>query len=161
MAGSAFTRNGASGSLDSDAALEMAAGADAVFQRANAAAEELAAASLQDEEQPREDSANEAAGWEIVHQHNSEYACWIVIAGRVLDATAYLGHHPGGATVIRRLAGKDATKAYEKAHHSRAADLKLYDFDIGALTDLKRLSRSARAAREYQKRLEAAATFLE
>jgi cytochrome b involved in lipid metabolism len=103
----------------------------------------------------------EAAGWEIVRQHNSEYACWIVIGGRVLDATGYLGHHPGGSAVIQKLAGKDATRAYERAYHSRAADLKLHDFDIGALTDTSRLSRAARAAREYRKRLEAAAAFLD
>lgn len=167
MASSAFTRAGASGSLDSDAALAMAADADAVFQRANAAADELAAASLEEEASVAAAgggaaaNGSEAAGWQMVRQHTSEYACWIVIGGRVLDATAYLGHHPGGSAVIQRLAGKDATRAYERAHHSRAADLKLHDFDIGALTDTKRLSRAMRAAREHRKRLEAAAAFLD
>ena len=176
MPGSAFTRAGASGSLDGDAALAIAIDADAVFQRANAAADQLAAASLKEEEEEEEEeeeasaaaaaagaaeAGSEAAGWEMVCQHNSEYACWIVIGGRVLDATAYLGHHPGGSAVIRRLAGKDATRAYERARHSRAADLKLHDFDIGALGDTERLAKAMRAAREHRKRLEAAAAFLD
>ena len=100
---------------------------------------------------------DDEAGWSIVRQHASEFACWIVIGGRVLDATAYLGHHPGGGTIIRKLAGRDATREYEKARHSRAADLKLRDYDIGALGDLKRLERAASAARVYAKRLELAA----
>jgi len=100
---------------------------------------------------------DDEAGWSIVRQHASEFACWIVIGGRVLDATAYLGHHPGGGTIIQKLAGRDATRAYENARHSRAADLKLRDYDIGALGDLKRLERAASAARVYAKRLELAA----
>ena len=102
----------------------------------------------------------DAAGWELVRQHNSEYACWIVVGGRVLDVTAYLGHHPGGSSVIQKLAGRDATKAYERARHSRGADMKLADFSIGALNDLKRLNRAARAAREHRERLERAAAYL-
>ena len=95
-----------------------------------------------------------------MREHADEFACWIVIGGRVLDATAYLGHHPGGSAVIQKLAGKDATRAYERARHSRAADLKLHDFDVGALSDVKRLTRAARAARENRARLEAAAAYL-
>jgi cytochrome b involved in lipid metabolism len=106
-------------------------------------------------------TTTEAAGWEIVRQHSSEFACWIVVGGRVLDVTAYLGHHPGGGTIIRKLGGKDATRAYEKARHSRAADLKLHDFDIGALSDVARLSRAAGGARERRERLEAAAAYLD
>mmetsp|Transcript_8392 Transcript_8392/g.27853 ORF Transcript_8392/g.27853 Transcript_8392/m.27853 type:complete len:92 (+) Transcript_8392:1068-1343(+) len=74
-------------------------------------------------------------------------ACWIVIGDRVMDLTSYLGHHPGGSSVIQRLAGRDATRAYERAHHSRGADMKLADFTIGRLSDLKRLRRAARGAR--------------
>ena len=95
-----------------------------------------------------------------VRQHNSESACWIVIDGRVLDATAYLGHHPGGSAVIHRLAGRDATRAYERARHSKGADMKLADFTIGKLSDLKRLRRAARQASEFRERLEAAEKYL-
>ena len=78
----------------------------------------------------------------------------------MLDATAYLGHHPGGSSVIHKLAGRDATRAYERARHSRGADMKLADFTIGKLSDLKRLRRAACEAREFKARLEAAAAYL-
>ena len=135
-----------------------AAVADAPSQRANAEADGLAAVSSQQGAQLIRGAEGE--GWQIVRQHSTEFACWVVIGGRVLDATSYLGHHPGGSMIIQRLAGKDATKAYERARHSRAADLKLHDFDIGALTDVKRLSRAAQEARERRDRLEAAAAYL-
>ena len=147
----------------SDATLRMAAMASKQIARANAVADELAAASLQpspDEAAGSEDERT-SAGWELVRQHSSEHACWIVIGSRVLDATGYLGHHPGGGAVIQRLAGRDATKAYRAAHHSRAADLKLHDFDVGAISDLPRLRRAARAAAEYGARLAAASKYLD
>lgn len=102
----------------------------------------------------------DAAGWEVVRKHSMETACWIVIGDRVLDVTSYLGHHPGGSTIIQRFAGADATKAYERARHSRGADMKLADFTVGKLSDLKRLKRAAREACEYRERLEAAARYL-
>lgn len=162
MPGSTFDRTmSAVGSLDSDEALNVAQNIEGMFRRANAAADELAVASLEPHHDSQDPAEADAEGWNIVRQHDSEYDCWIVIGGRVLDATAYLGHHPGGSTIIKRLAGRDATKAYERAYHSRAADLKLHDFDIGALSDVKRLSRAARQAQEVRKRLEAAAAYLD
>ena len=113
------------------------------------------------EEHAAVEADEDAAGWELVRQHNSEYACWIVVGGRVLDVTAYLGHHPGGSSVIQKLAGRDATKAYERARHSRGADMKLADFTIGKLSDIKRLRRAAGEARECRQRLEAAAKYLD
>lgn len=153
----ASTNAGATFSVDSDAALRVASSAEAFSQRANVAADELTAASLE-EDVPVADA--DAIGWELVRQHNSEFACWIVVGGRVLDATAYLGHHPGGSAVIQRLAGRDATRAYEKAHHSRAADLKLHDFVIGGLGDIRKLRRAAKDALHHSQRLESAAKYL-
>jgi cytochrome b involved in lipid metabolism len=139
--------------------METAALQSKLVERANAAADVLAAMSL--EEHAAVEADEDAAGWELVRQHNSEYACWIVVGGRVLDVTAYLGHHPGGSSVIQKLAGRDATKAYERARHSRGADMKLADFTIGKLSDIKRLRRAAGEARECRQRLEAAAKYLD
>eukprot|EP00442_Polarella_glacialis_P006129 CAMPEP_0115162330 /NCGR_PEP_ID=MMETSP0227-20121206/71898_1 /TAXON_ID=89957 /ORGANISM="Polarella glacialis, Strain CCMP 1383" /LENGTH=105 /DNA_ID=CAMNT_0002574521 /DNA_START=66 /DNA_END=383 /DNA_ORIENTATION=+ len=102
----------------------------------------------------------EEAGWKLVRQHNVSGTCWIVIGGRVIDASGYLGHHPGGSEVIQRLSGRDATDAYRAAPHSSAADMKLYDFDIGALTNVKRLERAALEATEYRERIAAASKYL-
>ena len=135
-----------------DAVMHTSSTQSRLAQRANAASNQQAVTTPLEED--------EAAGWELVRMHNSEYASWIVIGGRVLDVTGYLGHHPGGVKVIQKLSGRDATGAYEKARHSRAADMKLADFTIGKLGDIKRLRRAAQKARESRERLEAAAKYL-
>ncbi|KAH8901428.1 hypothetical protein GQ53DRAFT_851078 [Thozetella sp. PMI_491] len=48
--------------------------------------------------------------------HNSRESCWVIVAGQVYDLTDFLGHHPGGANVILRYGGKDATEEYEAVH---------------------------------------------
>ena len=150
--------SGEARSIDSEAIMKTAALQSKLVERVNAAADALTAVSL--EEQTAVEANEDAAGWELVRQHNSEYACWIVVGGRVLDVTSYLGHHPGGSSVIQKLAGRDATEAYESARHSRGADMKLADFTIGKLSDTKRLRRAACEARECRQRLEAAAKYL-
>ena len=161
-AGSAFeapgSASGVSLSIDSEAVMKTATLQSKLVGPVNAVADAFTTVSLQE---PAAAGADEdAAGWELVRQHNSEFACWIVIGGCVLDVTSYLGHHPGGSSVIEKLAGRDATKAYERARHSRGADMKLADFTIGKLSDIKRLRRAACEARECRERLEAAAKYL-
>eukprot|EP00966_Prymnesium_polylepis_P033807 785944-Prymnesium_polylepis.1 len=151
----------ASSSIEGDAVMRIASLQPKLVERVNAACDDLVAPSLEPAAELPEGEEDAAAGWALVRQHNTENACWIVISGHVLDVTAYLGHHPGGSTIIQRLAGRDATRAYEKARHSRGADMKLADFTVGRLSDLKRLRRAAREAREFRSRLEAAAKYLD
>ncbi|KAH9240914.1 hypothetical protein K456DRAFT_1744713 [Colletotrichum gloeosporioides 23] len=51
-----------------------------------------------------------------VATHNSRSSCWIFVSGHVYDVTDFLDDHPGGAGVILRYAGKDATEEYEPIH---------------------------------------------
>ena len=39
----------------------------------------------------------------LIKKHRDPTACWIVVDGRVLDVTGYLGRHPGGATCIAKV----------------------------------------------------------
>ncbi|OCF30695.1 L-lactate dehydrogenase (cytochrome) [Kwoniella heveanensis BCC8398] len=41
---------------------------------------------------------------------------WIVVHGKVYDVTDFLDEHPGGAEIILRYAGMDATEEYEPIH---------------------------------------------
>ena len=39
----------------------------------------------------------------LIKKHRDPTACWIVVDGRVLDVTGYLGRHPGGAACIAKV----------------------------------------------------------
>ncbi|KAH7375960.1 FMN-dependent dehydrogenase [Plectosphaerella cucumerina] len=51
-----------------------------------------------------------------VAKHNTRESCWVVLYGNVYDVTDFLSEHPGGAKIILKLAGKDATEEYDPVH---------------------------------------------
>ncbi len=69
---------------------------------------------------------------EEVQKHDSEESSWIVVRGKVYDATPYLEKHPGGSASITMNAGGDCTEDFEAVHSSKAWKL-LEDFYIGEL----------------------------
>jgi hypothetical protein len=97
------------------------------------------------ERQPQESneaslSAVSAGGGDTVHGHGSHSStvtittetassrgqpspppCIITLYGIVVDATVWQTSHPGGAVVLQRYHGRDATQAFEQAGHSDAA----------------------------------------
>merc|ERR1719201_3160156 len=42
--------------------------------------------------------------------------CWVVLHGRVLNVTDFLGDHPGGELAILTFSGKDATPEFDMIH---------------------------------------------
>lgn len=53
---------------------------------------------------------------EEVEKHTSPESCWVILYGNVYDVTDFLSEHPGGAKIILKLAGKDATEEYDPIH---------------------------------------------
>ncbi|KAF8340740.1 cytochrome b5-like heme/steroid binding domain-containing protein [Cantharellus anzutake] len=53
--------------------------------------------------------------------HSTRESLYVVISGKVYDATQFLDEHPGGDEVILAEAGKDATEAFEDVGHSDEA----------------------------------------
>lgn len=53
-----------------------------------------------------------------IKKHNSKKDCWVIIHGKAYDVTNFLDEHPGGAGIILKYAGKDATKAFDPIHPS-------------------------------------------
>ncbi|KAL4798693.1 FMN-dependent dehydrogenase-domain-containing protein [Aspergillus venezuelensis] len=51
-----------------------------------------------------------------IAQHNSRQSCWVAIHGAVYDITEFLNEHPGGAKVLLRCAGRDATSDFDSVH---------------------------------------------
>ncbi|KAJ7181797.1 FMN-dependent dehydrogenase-domain-containing protein [Mycena crocata] len=62
---------------------------------------------------------------EQVQQHNSPASCWVIIKDNVYDVTDFLQEHPGGAKIILKYAGRDATSAYEPIHPPDALEKNL------------------------------------
>lgn len=48
--------------------------------------------------------------------HNTKYDCWMAVRGTVYNVSAYLAYHPGGAGILVKAAGTDATKLYDEYH---------------------------------------------
>lgn len=60
---------------------------------------------------------------EEIEKHNHDDDCWIVVNGRVYDATSVLSWHPGGKAAIMAHAGKvhqDTTDEYASIHDDYA-----------------------------------------
>jgi cytochrome b involved in lipid metabolism len=51
-----------------------------------------------------------------VGTHTTKEDCWVVLHGRVLDVTNFLGDHPGGELAILTFAGKDASAEFDMIH---------------------------------------------
>jgi cytochrome b involved in lipid metabolism len=53
-----------------------------------------------------------------VAKHNTGTDCWSVINGQVYDLTSYVNSHPGGASLIKAICGKDGSAAFAGQHAS-------------------------------------------
>ncbi|EQK98867.1 hypothetical protein G6O67_008604 [Ophiocordyceps sinensis] len=70
---------------------------------------------------------------EEVRKHASDDSLWCIIDSTVYDLTDFVDAHPGGESVLRQVAGQDATKAFYNLHRhevlSKYADLALGTVD--------------------------------
>ncbi|KAK4104237.1 cytochrome b5 [Parathielavia hyrcaniae] len=51
-----------------------------------------------------------------VAQHKDAKSMYIIIDDGVYDVAGFVDDHPGGAKILKRVAGKDATKQFWKYH---------------------------------------------
>ena len=52
--------------------------------------------------------------------HNSRSDCWSIVRGNVYNLTSYVQKHPGGASVIANICGKDGSGAFTNQHNSQS-----------------------------------------
>jgi cytochrome b involved in lipid metabolism/uncharacterized membrane protein len=76
-----------------------------------------------------------------VASHNSGSSCWGVVSKRVYDLTSYVSSHPGGASAISALCGKDATAAFSGQHGGQSKPTNvLASFKLGTLSGANTLA---------------------
>ncbi|CAP72684.1 uncharacterized protein PODANS_2_1150 [Podospora anserina S mat+] len=51
-----------------------------------------------------------------VAQHKDDKSMYIIIDDGVYEIANFVNEHPGGAKILKRMAGKDATKQFWKYH---------------------------------------------
>jgi cytochrome b involved in lipid metabolism len=76
-----------------------------------------------------------------VASHNSGASCWGVVSKSVYDLTSYVSSHPGGASAISALCGKDATSAFTGQHGGQSSPTNvLASFKLGTLSGTNTLA---------------------
>jgi cytochrome-b5 reductase len=72
-------------------------------------------------------------GLEEVSQHNQPNDAWVLIDGVAYDVTRFLYEHPGGARTLLPWLGRDASNAFARVGHSRAAEILMANFRVARL----------------------------
>ncbi|KAI5462458.1 cytochrome b5-like heme/steroid binding domain-containing protein [Mariannaea sp. PMI_226] len=75
-----------------------------------------------------------------VGKHKSDAdGYWLIVESNVYDVTKFLEEHPGGAKILKRFAGKDATKAFWKYHNEHVLQKYGADLKIGTVAESAKL----------------------
>ncbi|KAL3246939.1 hypothetical protein ABHI18_012563, partial [Aspergillus niger] len=71
-----------------------------------------------------------------VNQQSSKGRCLVIIKGNVYDLSSYLDSHPGGSSILRQYAGRDATEAFEPIHPDNVIEKHLCrEANLGPVAD--------------------------
>ncbi|KAJ7121938.1 cytochrome b5-like heme/steroid binding domain-containing protein [Mycena filopes] len=66
-------------------------------------------------------------------EHNTKDKAWVLLHGKVYDATAFAEEHPGGDDTIWSIAGQDASDPFDDVGHSKEARELLIDMLVGTI----------------------------
>lgn len=69
-----------------------------------------------------------------VRKHDTEDSAWVVVEGKIYDATTFIDDHPGGVVAILLKAGEDASEEFIGTHSRKARGM-LDRFYVGDLVD--------------------------
>ena len=75
-----------------------------------------------------------------VSAHNSaDKGMYIIVDDGVYDVTGFVDEHPGGSKILKRVAGKDATKQFWKYHNESVMKKYSERLKIGTLGEKAKL----------------------
>lgn len=68
--------------------------------------------------EPEPKCPNPSPPADVAAHNNADKGLYIIIDNNVYDVTAFVDEHPGGAKILKRVAGKDASKQFWKVRLS-------------------------------------------
>ncbi|KAK5658567.1 hypothetical protein OQA88_1960 [Cercophora sp. LCS_1] len=76
---------------------------------------------------------------EVANHKDEKEGMYIIIDDGVYDVAAFLDEHPGGAKILKRVAGKDATKQFWKYHSKSVMEKYGEKLKIGTVAESAKL----------------------
>ncbi|GLI80681.1 hypothetical protein PoHVEF18_009038 [Penicillium ochrochloron] len=76
---------------------------------------------------------------EVAAHNNADKGLYIIIDSSVYDVTKFVDEHPGGAKILKRVAGKDASKQFWKYHNESVLKKYAPKLKIGDVKDAAKL----------------------
>ncbi|TFK28934.1 cytochrome b5 [Coprinopsis marcescibilis] len=101
-------------------------------------------------------SDNKVVTLEELRAHKSRDSFYILLQGKVYDATKFMDEHPGGDEVILAEGGQDATEAFEDVGHSDEARALLPGMLVGDFEQTNEIKLSSGASAAQAKRVSGA-----
>ncbi|KAJ2891514.1 hypothetical protein MKZ38_000279 [Zalerion maritima] len=74
-----------------------------------------------------------------VAQNKSEKSMMIIIDGSVYDVASFIDEHPGGPKILKRFAGKNASKAFWKYHSKSVLEKYGENLKVGTVKEAAKL----------------------
>lgn len=76
---------------------------------------------------------------EVAQHKDEKEGMYIIIDSGVYDVASFLDDHPGGAKILKRMAGKDASKQFWKYHAQKVLDKYGEKLQVGKLAETAKL----------------------
>ena len=76
---------------------------------------------------------------EVAAHNSADKGIYIIVDENVYDVTNFIDEHPGGAKILKRVAGKDATKQFWKYHNESVLKKYSQRLKIGTVEEKAKL----------------------
>ncbi|KAK3370241.1 cytochrome b5-like heme/steroid binding domain-containing protein [Podospora didyma] len=76
---------------------------------------------------------------EVASHKDEKEGMYIIVDDGVYDISGFLDEHPGGAKILKRMAGKDATKQFWKYHGKSVLEKYGEKLKVGTLAETAKL----------------------